>query len=150
MAADFRAPFIPNGVQETGCKKQGKGDKCHGNVDSATLSSVRKDHAAYISSTIFPSVPRCNGCRGISTDRVIFPCENNTRLFLTDLTRIAPVIRIDRVHFSFNLRANKSIIGRRAEGEGRDRSFNRFQVDRSIGFVGAHLGRPIFRCFGTE
>lgn len=60
MAADFRAPVIPNGVQETGCKKQGKGDKCHGNVDSATLSSVRKDHAAYISSTIFPSVPRCN------------------------------------------------------------------------------------------
>lgn len=68
MAADFRAPVIPNGVQETGCKKQGKGDKCHGNVDSATLSSVRKDHAAYISSTIFPSVPRCNGCRGISIE----------------------------------------------------------------------------------
>lgn len=88
--------------------------------------------------------------RGISTDRVIFLCANNTRFFLTDLTRIAPVIRIDRVHFSFNLRANKSIIGRRAEGEERDRSFNRFQVDRSIGFVGAHLGRPIFRCFGTE
>lgn len=147
MAADFRAPVIPNGVQETGCKKQGKGDKCHGNVDSATLSSVRKDHAAYISSTIFPSVPRCNA---VFQQTELYFRARIIRAFLTDLTRIAPVIRIDRVHFSFNLRANKSIIGRRAEGEGRDRSFNRFQVDRSIGFVGAHLGRPIFRCFGTE
>lgn len=111
MAADFRRPVIPKGVQETGCKKQGKGDKCHGNVDSATLSRVRKDHAAYISSNIFPSKfsLQCNARCGISRGRVVyfrarkytlffffFDRFNDRRDLIRRGTRIAPPGNQDR------------------------------------------------------